>query len=141
MIQYWVNVLPKDIVQQCKQGHFIQSANGKEVSLKRMGKGDKVLFYSPKDTAMGQKCQSFTSVGTIVDDKMYQADLAQGNKPYRRDIIFEKAKDVSIIPLIQQLEFIRSKSRWGEMFRLDLIQINADDFRFVSTLMQQHKMG
>jgi predicted RNA-binding protein len=140
MVNYWITVLPKDIVKRCIKNHYIQSTNGKAVSIERLKKGDRVIFYSPRETEMGDKCQAFTAIGTVAADEIYQAQVSSTNQPFCRDFIFEKCREVKIIPEIQKLSFIRAKSRWGEMFRLDLLLIPEEDFLYIASLMQQEKM-
>jgi len=57
--------------------------------------------------------------------------------PSRRDIAFFKHRDVSILPLINELEFIRDKQKWGYPFRFGFFEINQHDFDVISTKMLQ----
>jgi predicted RNA-binding protein len=132
MKKYWINVISKEhVLLGVKQG-ITQSGHGKEAPLRRMKKGDWVIFYSPKKSLEGnEKLQSFTAIGELPDDNIYQFEMSPAFKPFRRKIIFKKTKETSIIPLIEQLEFIKDKKHWGFMFRFGLFEISEKDFNLI----------
>ena len=136
MQKYWINVISKEhVLLGVKQG-ITQSGHGKEAPLKRMKKGDWIIFYSPKQSFEGnEKLQAFTAIGQLPDDDIYQFEMLSTFKPYRRKVIFKKAKEASIIPLIDQLGFIKNKKRWGFMFRFGLFEISKKDFNNISKKM------
>jgi hypothetical protein len=72
----------------------------------------------------------------IVDEDIYQVEVSDTFKPYRRHATFEDCKEVPIRPLIEQLTFIRNKKSWGYMFRFGLFEINEDDFRLIYSRMK-----
>lgn len=106
-IKYWVIVASKDHVKAGITAGIAQACHGKVAPLKRMRKGDFVLFYSGKQT-MGKpdKCQEFTAIGEVKNEDMYAFQMTPDFCPSRRDIAFFKHRDVSILPLINELEFI-----------------------------------
>ena len=53
--------------------------------------------------------------------------------PYRRNIGFIHAKEITILPHIERLEFIPNKQSWGFPFRFGFFEINEHDFRLIST--------
>ena len=136
MTKYWINVISKEhVLMGIKEG-ITQSGHGKEAPLKRMKKGDWIIFYSPKQSFEGQdKLQAFTAIGQLPDDDIYQYEMSRSFKPYRRKVEFNKAKEISITPLIDQLAFIKDKKRWGFMFRFGLFEIKVDDFKLISKKM------
>jgi len=138
MPKYWINVISKEhVLLGIKQG-ITQSGHGKETPLKKMKKGDWIIFYSPKVSFEGnEKLQAFTAIGQLPDDTIYQFEISTNIKPFRRKVEFEKSKDVSILPLIDKLEFIKDTKRWGYMFRFGLFDISEKDFHTISNLMLQ----
>jgi hypothetical protein len=93
-----------------------------------MQSGDIFVYYSPT-FVFGEKhpCQCFTALGVIKDKPVYQVDMGDGFKPYRRDIDYMEVVDAPIKPLIPELEFIKSKAHWGQAFRFGLLQIGYND--------------
>ena len=136
MQKYWINVISKNHVLRGMQEGITQSGHGKEAPLKKMKKGDWIIFYSPKQSLEGdEKLQAFTAIGQLPDDITYQYEMSPNFKPFRRKVTFEKAKDVSILPLIEQLEFIKGEKHWGFMFRFGLFEISEKDFNTISQVM------
>ncbi|WP_244215264.1 EVE domain-containing protein [Pedobacter miscanthi] len=62
--KYWIIVASKDHVKNGIAEGFAQACHGKASPLKRMHKGDFIIYYSGKQT-MGQPqpCQQFTAIG------------------------------------------------------------------------------
>ncbi len=56
-------------------------------------------------------------------------------KPPRRNVTFLPAQDVSILPLINELTFIKDKTHWGAPFRFGMLQIPEEDFRLIAGKM------
>ncbi len=140
--RYWVVVVSKDHVQRGVENGFTQANHGKAAALRRMRKGDGVLFYSPKIEYGGNEaCQCFTAIGSVGDDELYQADMGDGFEPWRRNICFLPSEDVPIVPLIDQLSFIRNKKSWGYMFRWGFFGIPQDDFRWIAERMTSHNIA
>lgn len=139
-MKYWIIVASKDHLQRGLAGGFIQANHGKAAPLKRMHAGDWVIFYSPKlEYDKPEKLQCFTAIGKIADENIYQADMGDGFVPFRRNVNFLSAQDVSILPLINELIFIRDKTHWGAPFRFGTLQIPAEDFRLIANKMVEDK--
>ena len=135
-MKYWIIVASKDHLQRGLAGGFIQANHGKAEPLKRMKPGDWVIYYSPKlEFAKPEKCQCFTAIGQISDDRIYQQDMGGGFVPFRRDVRFFPAREVSILPLIGMLSFIKDKTHWGAPFRFGPLQIPEQDFRLIASEM------
>ena len=132
-MKYWIIVASKDHLQRGLAGGFIQANHGKAAPLKRMRAGDWVIFYSPKlEYERPEKLQCFTAVCRIIDENIYQHDMGGGFVPFRRNVTFLPARDVSILLLINDLTFIRDKTRWGAPFRFGTLQIPEEDFRLIA---------
>ena len=134
--KYWVIVASKDHVTSGSKQGIAQTCHGKPGSLRRMDKGDWVIFYSGKRT-LGQsaKCQEFTAIGEVEDEHVYLAHLSEDFSPYRRKIKFCESMAVSILPLIEDLQFIKNKQHWGYPFRYGFFEINQHDFDLISDKM------
>ena len=135
-MQYWVIVASKDHLQRGISGGFIQANHGKTAPLKRMHAGDWAIFYSPKvEFEKPEKLQCFTAICKLSDENVYQYDMGGGFIPFRRNVIFLPSQDVSILPLITNLTFIKDKTHWGAPFRFGTLQIPGDDFRLIANKM------
>jgi len=135
-MKYWIIVASKDHVQRGLAGGFIQANHGKATPLKRMQAGDWVIFYSPKlEYDKPEKCQCFTAIVRVVEDDVYQQDMGGGFVPFRRKVQFLPSNDVSILPLINDLNFIKDKTHWGAPFRFGTLQIPEEDFQLIAEKM------
>lgn len=133
----WVLVASKGHVWIGVRDGFAQACHGKEIPLARMAVGDKVIYYSPK-VFFGQSasCQQFTAIGEVVGEAVYPYDMGNGFVPYRRDVDYFNLQPAPIKPLIDQLEFIVDKKRWGHKFRFGAFEINAHDYRVIEKAMR-----
>ena len=139
-MKHWIIVASKDHLQRGVAGGFIQANHGKAAPLKRMQAGDWVIFYSPKmKYDQPEKLQCFTEIGKVADDKMYQHDMGGGFVPFRRNVSFLPAQDVPILPLINDLTFIKDKTHWGAPFRFGTLQIPEEDFLLIASRMVEDK--
>ncbi|MDB5272797.1 MAG: hypothetical protein JWO58_1164 [Chitinophagaceae bacterium] len=137
--KYWIIVASKDHVQHGIAEGFAQACHGKSSPLKRMKKGDFVIYYSGKQIlGKPDKCQEFTALGKVIDDEVYQVQVSEDFCPSRRNIEFLKSKDISILPLIDELDFIPNKKSWGYPFRFGFFEINSHDFDLISSHMLQY---
>ncbi|HLO17651.1 MAG TPA: EVE domain-containing protein [Anaerolineales bacterium] len=136
-MHYWIIVASKDHLQRGLAGGFIQANHGKATSLKRMHVGDWVIFYSPRlEYDKPEKLQCFTALGKIADENIYQHDMGGGFVPFRRNVTFLPAQDVPILPLINDLTFIKKDKRhWGAPFRFGIVEIPEQDFHLIAEKM------
>ncbi|HEY8182053.1 MAG TPA: EVE domain-containing protein [Thermoanaerobaculia bacterium] len=124
-MRYWINTVSRDHVQTGVEGGFTQADHGKQSRLKRLGRGDRIVFYSPRTE------RKFTAIGEVTDESPYEA--ATG---WRRSMRFFPAEDAPIQPLIEQLEFITNKKSWGFPFRRGLFEIGEADFTAIARAMR-----
>ena len=116
---------------------YMQVCHGKCAPLKRVLPGDRVAYYAPTITMGGKdKCQSFVSIGLVQAGEPYAFDMGGGFVPFRRDVAYTPAQEVSILPLLDQFEFVEVRSRWGYKFRFGLFKIGAGDMRLIAQAMQ-----
>jgi EVE domain len=132
----WITTVSRDHVRLGVQGRFTQANHGKPHMLRRMAKGDWIVFYSPK-TALegGEPLQAFTAIGQIADDEAYQVEMTSEFRPWRRNVDFLSANETPIRPLIDDLNFIEDPKRWGYKFRLGVFKIDEHDFDLIRTAM------
>lgn len=135
--RFWIAVVSKEHVLRGVEGNYMQACHGKKAPLARMKKGDGFLFYSSKISMnRDEKCQAFTVIGVVKDDIVYQFQMSESFIPFRRNIDFFKSKDISILPLIEDLEFIQDKKYWGYNFRYGFLEIGEKDFNFIQSKMR-----
>lgn len=138
--RFWIAVVSKEHTMRGVAGGFMQVCHGKCSPLKRMKEGDWVIFYSPSQTMHGkEKSQSFTAIGRTIDDHVYPFQMTDDFIPFRRNVRFEKCAETPIQPLIEQLEFIKDKSRWGYPFRFGFFEISENDFNLIASKMLKYE--
>jgi hypothetical protein len=135
-MHYWIGVASKEHVMQGVQGGFAQVCHGKDGPLKQMSPQDWIIYYSPT-IKFGEKtpCQAFTAIGQIREGKPYSFQMSHDFIPFRRDINFVPCKEISILPLIEKLDFIQDKRSWGFPFRRGCFSISEADFKVIASLM------
>lgn len=116
---------------------FMQVCHGKIAPLKRVRPGDRVAYYAPAQTMGGtDRLQSFVSIGVVQPGDPYAFDMGGGFVPFRRDVSYFSAQEVPIAPLLDHLEFIDDRRRWGSKFRFGLFSIGHADMRRIASAMQ-----
>ena len=137
-IRYWILVASKDHVKTGVDEGIAQACHGKVSPLRRINKGDFIIYYSSKQFfGKPEKCQEFTAIGEAKDDEIYPYRVSDDYCPARRNIEFRHCKDASILPLINDLQFIKNKKSWGYPFRFGILEINKHDFDSISSQMLQ----
>jgi len=115
---------------------FMQVGHGKGAPLKRLSAGDRVAYYAPAATLRGtDKLQSFVSIGLVAEREPYQFDMGEGFVPWRRDVAYVRAQEAPIAPLLDELEFVDDRQRWGYKFRFGLFEVGDADLRRIATAM------
>ncbi len=88
---FWINTISKNHVLKGVEGGFTQTDHGENARLKRLVKGDYMVFYSPRtEYKGGEPLQSFTAIGQITDDIPYQVEMSPDFHPWRRKFKFLK---------------------------------------------------
>ena len=139
-MKYWIAVISKDHAMKGVNGNFTQVNHGKEAPLKRMKKDDWLVIYSPRQSMEGsEKYQAFTAIGRVADDEVYSFQMTEDFIPFRRKISYLKSTETSILPLIEDLEFIPNKKSWGFPFRFGFFEITENDFNLIKSKMLTHE--
>jgi hypothetical protein len=123
-------------LQGLKEG-IVQVNHGKESPLKRMRAGDRVLFYAGKKV-YGEKelSQCFVALAVLTDGAIFQHEVSADFKPYRRRAAYQTVEETPIRSLINKLEFITNKEKWGYIFRTGIFEINQHDFDLIQLHLQ-----
>ena len=116
---------------------FMQVGHGKLAPLKRIAAGDLVAYYAPT-VVFGAKddFQRFVSIGVVQAGQPYAFDMGDGFIPYRRDVAYVTAQEASIVPLLDQFDFVENRQRWGYKFRFGLFEVNEHDMRLIAMTMR-----
>ncbi|OUL99943.1 EVE domain-containing protein [Variovorax sp. JS1663] len=116
---------------------FMQVGHGKLGPLKRIAAGDRVAYYSPTTVFGGtDKLQSFVSIGVIQQSAPYEVDMGRGFVPWRLDVRYAAARETSILPLLDQLDFVEDPKRWGYKLRFGLFEVSEHDIRLIADAMR-----
>ena len=133
---YWINTVSRGHVERGVAGGFTQANHGNPQALRKMARGDWIAFYSPKtDYPDGAPLQAFTAIGQVIDDEVYQADLDPEFQPWRRRVEFLPCSETPIRPLLDDLDFVIDKARWGFRFRAGVFAIDEHDFEVIRAAM------
>src|SRR5690242_19117333 len=112
--RYWINAISRDHVLRGVEGGFTQANHGRATGLRKLQRRDLLVFYSPRTTYPdGEPLQAFTAIGQVIDDEPYQAEMTPDFHPWRRKLEFLPYSEAPIAPLLDDLEFIKDKRRWG----------------------------
>ncbi|MHA6533546.1 EVE domain-containing protein [Paenibacillus sp. BAC0078] len=130
MPRYWIGIASAEHVQLGVQGGFCQLCHGKAQPLHRMQAKDWIIYYSPKHSLhAAEKCQAFTAIGRIKDSDVYEFQMGEQFRPYRRNVDFfpysrpVSLQTVSAHPLWSQY---RSQLRYGHL------EIDKELFLFIA---------
>jgi hypothetical protein len=116
----WMNTVSRDHVELGVQGRFTQANHGKPNMLRRMARGDWIVFYSPRNAYPdGAPLQAFTAIGRIADDEPYQVDVSPDFQPWRRSVDFLDC----------------TETRWGYRFRFGVFKIDDHDLELIRSAM------
>ena len=132
-LRYWLGIASKDHVALGVAGGFCQLCHGKKAPLRRMERGDYILYYSPKQEFRSRRpCQAITACGVVIGDEVYQYEMLPGFVPYRRDI--EWQTPVREVPL----DVLRTLPGWTEVapkLRFGQVELSPELFRAIQAYM------
>ncbi|MDH7795674.1 MULTISPECIES: EVE domain-containing protein [unclassified Beijerinckia] len=135
-MKYWIGVVSRDHIETGRAGGFIQLCHGKEAPLRRIAAGDRIIFYSPRQSMnAGASLQAFTALCEMLPELAYLYDMGGGFTPYRRNTRFLPSGIAPIAPLLNTLSFTRGQRNWGYAFRRGYFQITADDYVAIAAAM------
>ncbi len=134
--RFWVAVACASHVSVGVTGGFAQVCHGKPGPLARMKAGDWVAYYSPSsEMGGGTKLRCFTALGRVAGEP-YQVSMPGGFQPFRRTVDFVSAvRPAPIVPLLNDLAFIKDKQYWGAPFRFGLVEVSRADMAVIAQAM------
>src|SRR5207302_9252407 len=122
--RYWIGVAAREHVLRGVEGGIAQLGHGKEAPLRRLARGDWLVYYSPRVAHPdGEPLQAFTAVGEVEDDDVFQVELSAGFRPWRRRVRYESAREVPAAEVLDELEVVPDRRRWGLVVRRGLVEI------------------
>ena len=134
--RYWIGVVSRAHVTRGAEAGFAQLCHGKERPLRRMRRGDWLVYYSPRTERQGgEPLQAFTAIGRVIDDEVTQHVVSDTFSPFRRAIEYLPCQEAPIRPLLGRLSFIADQVRWGFPFRVGHLEIGHADFRIIASAM------
>ncbi len=114
---------------------FMQVCHGKLGPLARVRPGDRVAYYAPTVTMGGKDpYQHFVSIGVVAEGDPYAFDMG-GFVPFRRAVRYVAAQEAPIRPLLDALEFVEDRARWGYQFRFGLFAVSEHDMGLIARAM------
>ncbi|SFI63709.1 EVE domain-containing protein [Celeribacter neptunius] len=136
MTKYWIGVAARAHVMKGKAEGFAQLGHGKPALVKRLGIGDWIAYYAPRERLdAGAPVQAFVALGQVTSE-VYQVEQAPGFCPYRRDVAYlGEAHDASIRPMLAELSFIPDARHWGMVFRRGAFAVPEPDFTMIARAM------
>lgn len=94
------------------------------------------MYYSPSETFRGKdQLRCFTAIGVVQAGEPYAFDMGGGFRPFRRNVAWFHASEVSIQPLLDTLEFSASVRNWGYQLRFGLFAISEHDMDVIASAM------
>ncbi len=137
MSKNWIAVACAAHVRLGKHIGIMQVCHGKRTPLKRINPNDIVIYYSPTVSFHGKDIlRSFTAIGRVNPGEPYQVEMNPDFHPFRRDVQWAKALEISIAPLLPYLDFTRNNKNWGYQLRYGLVPITEHDKSIIAAAMQ-----
>jgi hypothetical protein len=132
----WIAVASGEHVARGRAAGFVQVCHGKGAPLRRMSPGDRVVYYSPSASFRGRDAlKAFTAIGIVADREPYRVDMCEGFRPFRRDVAWLEAREASILPLREALDFTSCDANWGYRLRLGLVPVSEGDMSLIAAAM------
>ena len=136
MPRYWIGVVSRAHVRRGVEDGFAQLGHGKDAPLRRLSRGDWLIYYSPRTAHPdGEPLQAFTAIGRVEDDDVFRATMADDFRPWRRRVRYERSTDVPAAELLDRLELVRDRRRWGMIVRRGLVEMGRADFERIAAAM------
>lgn len=130
----WLGVVSRVHVRRGVAGGFAQLCHGKASPLRRMSRGDWLVYYSPTVEMGGAELRAFTAIGQIEGTAIYSYDMGGGFVPYRRDIRYAGAEEVALDMIKKKLQLC-ARPNWGMALRRGHLPLEAADFATIAAAM------
>jgi hypothetical protein len=133
-MSYWLGVVSRAHVERGVVGGFAQLCHGKERPLRRMRAGDWLIYYSPSVEMGGERLQSFTALGEVVDEHVYLHDMGGGFVPFRRAVRYLPVRPVPLAALAPALQ-LTARPNWGMALRRGHLALDEQDFHRIAAAL------
>jgi hypothetical protein len=130
----WLGVVSQAHVQRGVRGGFAQVCHGKAAPLRRMKRGDWLVYYSPSLEMGGAPLRAFTALGQIVDDEVFSFDMGGGFVPFRRRVRYVTSGEVRLDDVKRELELCRGP-HWSMALRRGLLRLDPRDLSIIADAM------
>jgi hypothetical protein len=130
----WLGVVSRAHVQIGTTGGFAQLCHGKALPLRKMQRGDWLVYYSPTFEMGGRPLRAFTAIGRIEDDTVFEFEMSDGFVPFRRRVSYVSAREVLLSSLADQLELC-ARPNWGMALRRGHLPLSDADFACIARAM------
>jgi hypothetical protein len=136
MKRAWIAVACAGHVRRGVELGVMQVCHGQAGPLRRLNAGDRVAYYSPSDRLRsGERLQSFTAFGVVLDSGIEQVDMGGGFRPFRRAVRWLASRPAPIRPLLDRPGFALSGPRWGARLRYGLLEIDDASMAMIAATM------
>jgi hypothetical protein len=133
-VSAWLGVVSQAHVQRGVGGGFAQVCHGKAPPLRRMKRGDWLVYYSPSVEMGGAPLRAFTALGQIEDDEVFSFDMGGGFVPFRRRVRYVAGREVSLDDVKQELELCAAP-HWSMALRRGLLPLSQRDLLTIAAAM------
>jgi hypothetical protein len=134
--RYWIGVVSREHVLRGVEGGFAQLGHGKEAPLRRLAPGDGLVYYSPRTAHPdGEPLQAFTAIGEVEDEDVFEVELDGGFRPWRRRVRYRPGREVPAMEVLDHLDVVPDRRRWGMVLRRGLVEISDADFGRIAEAM------
>jgi hypothetical protein len=133
-VSAWLGVVSRAHVQRGVAGDFAQLCHGKAQPLRRMRRGDWLVYYSPSIELGGAPLRAFTALGQVQDDEVFAFDMGGGFVPFRRRVRYLAVREVPLEEVKARLELCAS-AHWSMSLRRGHLPLSNADFRLIAAAM------
>jgi hypothetical protein len=133
--QAWLGVVSRAHVLRGVSVQFAQLCRGKATPLRKMRRGDWLVYYSPSFEMGGEPLKAFTAIGRVPDDEVFEFDMGEGFVPHRRRIEYLRhAREVPLARVQSRLELC-ARPNWGIVLRRGHLPLAAADLVVIAEAM------
>ncbi len=108
---------------------IVQEGQGKAAPVRQMQPGDGVVIYAPgRSVAGGPAAQVFTAIGRVAKGAPWQAAMTDTITVWCRAMLWHRAVEAPIRPLLEAFDLTPYQPGWGMAFRCGLRSLTRADF-------------
>lgn len=130
----WLGVVSRAHVRRGVAGQFAQLCHGKAAPLRRMQRGDWLVYYSPSVEMGGAPLRAFTAIGQLEDDDVFSFDMGGGFVPFRRRVRYVAAREVPLDDVKNRLQLCATP-HWSMSLRRGHLLLADSDARIIAAAM------